>query len=92
MLATVLQWLALSILTGAVVGLGCTAFLRALFAVEGHGGGWSWWLQAGLLLAGGLANGLLLHYGYRLRRSSYHDSPIVAVNEQHGRMPFRTLW
>lgn len=92
MLATVLQWLALSILTGTVVGLGCTAFLRVLFAVEGRGGGWSWWVQAGLLLAGGLANGLLLHYGYRLRRSGYHDSPIVAVNEQHGRMPFRTMW
>lgn len=43
-------------------------------------------------MLGGLANGLLLHYGYRLSRSGYSDSPIVAVNEQRGRMPFRTLW
>ncbi|MCE5233896.1 MAG: chloride channel protein [Mizugakiibacter sp.] len=92
MLATVVQWLVLSILTGAVVGVGCSAFLRVLFATEGHVYAAPWWLQASLLLAGGLANGLLLHYGYRLGRSGLQDSPIVAVNEQHGKMPFRTLW
>ncbi len=92
MLATVLQWLVLSIVTGAVIGVGCSLFLRALFATSGHTYAISWWAQAGLLLAGGLANGLLLHYGYRLRRSHFDDSPIVAVNEQHGKMPFRTLW
>lgn len=92
MLATVVQWLVLSIFTGAVVGVGCTIFLRALFASEGHLYGSPWWLLTGLLLAGGLANGLLLHYGYLISRSGYKDSPIVAVNEQHGRMPFRTLW
>lgn len=32
MLATVVQWLALSMLTGAVVGVGCSIFLRFLFA------------------------------------------------------------
>ncbi len=92
MLATVVQWLVLSIVTGAVIGLGCSLFLRVLFATSGHTYAVSWWAQAGLLLAGGLANGLLLHYGYRLRRSHFDDSPIVAVNEQHGKMPFRTLW
>ena len=92
MLATVLQWLALSMLTGAVIGVGCSLFLRALFAVTGHGHALSWGAQSALLLGGGAVNGLLLHYGYRLRRSGYSDSPIVAVNEQHGRMPFRTLW
>jgi len=92
MLATVVQWLVLSIVTGAVIGVGCSLFLRALFATSGHTYAISWWAQAGLLLAGGLANGLLLHYGYRLRRSTFDDSPIVAVNEQRGKMPFRTLW
>ena len=36
MLATVLQWLVLSIVTGAVIGVGCSLFLRALFATAGH--------------------------------------------------------
>lgn len=92
MLATVLQWLVLSIFTGAVIGLGCSVFLRALFATEGHAYVLPWWIQFGLLVTGGLVNGLLLHYGYRLSRSGFKDSPIVAVNEQHGKMPFRTMW
>jgi H+/Cl- antiporter ClcA len=92
MLATVAQWLVLSILTGATVGVGCSIFLHLLFATEGHVYAVPLWLQMSLLVLGGFANGLLLHYGYRLSRSGYSDSPIVAVNEQHGRMPFRTLW
>ena len=92
MLATVLQWLVLSTFTGAVVGAGCTIFLRVLFATAGRTYDVSWWTQFALLLGGGLANGLLLHYGYRLSRSGFKDSPIVAVNEQQGKMPFRTLW
>ena len=92
MLATVIQWLVLSIFTGAVIGVGCSVFLRALFASEGHVYAISLGWQMGLLVLGGFANGLLLHYGYRLSRSGFKDSPIVAVNEQHGKMPFRTLW
>ena len=92
MLATVAQWLVLSIFTGAVVGLGCTFFLRVLFATEGQVYAVPWWLRAGLLVVGGLANGLLLLYGYRLNHSHYKDSAIAAVNDQGGRMPFRTLW
>ncbi len=92
MLATVLQWLVLSIVTGAIIGVGCSIFLRVLFATEGRVYAVPWWLQLSLLVGGGFANGLLLHYGYRLRRSGLSDSPIVAVNQQHGKMPFRTLW
>ncbi|MEO7072146.1 MAG: chloride channel protein, partial [Rhodanobacter sp.] len=92
MLATVVQWLVLSIFTGAVIGVGCSFFLRVLFATEGHVYAVPLWLQATLLMGGGLANGLLLHFGYRLSCSGFNDSPIVAVNEQHGKMPFRTLW
>lgn len=92
MLATVLQWLVLATATGALVGAGCTLFLRALFASEGHAYAAPWWLLALALPAAGLANGLLLHYGYRLRRSTFSDNPIVAVNEQQGKLPFRTMW
>lgn len=92
MLATVLQWLVLASCTGAVVGLGCTLFLRVLFASEGRLYAAPWWWLALLLPLGGLVNGLLLHYGYRLRRSTFSDNPIVAVNEQQGKLPFRTMW
>ncbi|KZC35450.1 MULTISPECIES: chloride channel protein [Rhodanobacter] len=92
MLVTVLQWLVLAIFTGALVGAGCTLFLRALFATEGHAYAAPWWVLALALPLGGLANGLLLHYGYRLRRSTFSDNVIVAVNEQHGKLPFRTMW
>lgn len=92
MLATVLQWLVLATFTGALVGVGCSVFLRVLFATEGHAYGAPWWLLLLMLPAAGLANGLLLHYGYRLRRSRFSDNPIVAVNEQQGKLPFRTMW
>lgn len=92
MLATIMLWLVLAITTGTLVGTACSVFLRVLFLTEGRLYDSPWGLQAGLLVAGGLANGLLLHYGYRLNRSGLHDGPIVAVNEQHGRMPLTTLW
>src|SRR5699024_1763983 len=76
MLATVLQWLVLATFTGAVVGVACSLFLRILFATEGHVYAVPLWLQATLLIGGGLANGVLLHYGYRLSRSGFNDSPI----------------
>lgn len=92
MLVTVVQWLILAMLAGVVVGAGCSLFLRVLFATEGRVYDVPWWLQASLLVGGGLANGLLLHYGYRLNRDGFKDSPVVAVHEQGGHLPFRTLW
>ncbi|MEO9079032.1 MAG: chloride channel protein [Rhodanobacter sp.] len=92
MLATVLQWLVLSILTGALVGTGCSVFLRILFATAGHTYAAPLWLQMSLLPIGGLLNGLLLHYGKRLNRTGLKDSVIIAVNDQQGRMPWKTLW
>jgi len=58
MLATVL-----AAFTGAVVGLGCTIFLRALFATGGHANAAPRWMLALVLPLGGFANGLLLRYG-----------------------------
>lgn len=92
MLVTVLQWLVLSILTGAVVGVACSLFLHVLFATEGHIYAVPLWLQTALLIVGGFTNGLLLHFGYRLNRSGLSDASIVAVHDQQGNMPLRTLW
>lgn len=92
MLATVVQWLLLSIFTGALVGIGCAVFLRILFATAGRTYAAPLWTQMLLLPLGGLANGLLLYYGYKLGRGELADNAIVAVNEQRGRMPFRTMW
>ncbi len=92
MLATVVQWLVISTFAGAAIGVGCSIFLRILFFTVGRAYTAPLWVQMLLLPLGGIANGLLLHYGYRLSRSGYKDNPIVAVNEQRGRMPFRTLW
>ncbi len=92
MLATVLQWLVLSMLTGALVGTGCSAFLRVLFDTAGRTYAAPLWLQMALLPIGGLLNGLLLYYGYRKNSSGLKDSVIIAVNDQLGKMPFKTLW
>lgn len=92
MLATVLQWLVLSIITGALVGTGCSLFLRLLFATADHTYTAPLWLQMTLLPIGGLLNGLLLYYGKRQNRTGLKDSVIIAVNDQHGKLPWRTLW
>ena len=92
MLATIGLWLMLAMLTGALVGTVCSVFLRLLFLSEGHLYGVPWVWVAVLLPLAGLANGLLLHLGDRLNASGLKDSPIVAVNEQQGRMPLVTLW
>jgi len=92
MLATVAQWLVLAVPVGALVGTVCSLFLGMLFMTEGRLYGAPWWVLALLLPLGGLANGLLLHYAWEQRRGGLNDEPIVAVNEQEGRMPFTTLW
>lgn len=92
MLLTVAQWLALSTIAGVVIGIVCPLFLRGLFAIEGRlydAPTWVLWLTLPL---GGFANGLLLHYGYRIRSHHLADSTIVAVNKQRGFLPFRTIW
>lgn len=92
MLATVLQWLILSMLTGAVVGTGCSLFLRILFATAGHTYTAPLWVQMTVLPIGGLLNGLLLYYSKRLNHTDLKDSVIIAVNDQHGRLPLKTFW
>jgi H+/Cl- antiporter ClcA len=91
MLATVVQWLVLATLTGAVVGSGTALFLHALFFLTGRTASVPLWMQMALLPIGGLLNGLLLHYGYRADRSGLKDTVFAAVHEQDGRMPLATM-
>lgn len=92
MLATVAQWLVLATVAGAIVGCGTSLFLRGLFVATGATAQVPLWMQMLLLPAGGLANGLLLHYGYRLDGSGLKDTLFAAVDEQSGRMPLRTIF
>jgi len=91
MLATVLQWLVLASVTGAIVGTGTSLFLHGLFFMTDRTAMVPFWLQMLLLPAGGLLNGLLLHYGYRFDRTGLKDTVMAAVHTQAGRMPFLTM-
>lgn len=92
MLATVFQWLFLSTLTGAVVGTGVSFFLIALYMATDQTADIPLWVQMVLLPLGGLINGLLFYYGYRLNRSGLSDRVMTAVYDQRGRMPMQTIW
>lgn len=91
MLATVAQWMVLATIVGGVVGSGVSIFLHALFFFTDRSLGIPLWMQAILLPLGGLANGLLLYYGYRAYTGGLKDSIHAAVFEQAGRMPLRTM-
>jgi H+/Cl- antiporter ClcA len=92
MLATVIQWLLLSIVTGLIVGTGVSGFLLALFHVTESSATFPLWLTMVLLPVGGLTTGLLLYYGYRLNRTQLADKAITAVHAQRGLMPLKTLF
>src|SRR3546814_306131 len=91
MLATVVQWLFLAIIAGAIVGSGTSLFLHGLFFFTGETASIPLWVQMILLCAGGLFNGLLLYYGYQSNKTGLKDSVIAAVHKQSGKMPFKTL-
>jgi len=91
MLATVVQWLVLATIAGAIVGTGTSWFLHALFFLTARTADISIGLQMLLLPLGGLLNGLLLHYGYMNHANDLKDSLFAAVHVQKGRMPFRTI-
>jgi H+/Cl- antiporter ClcA len=90
MLATVVQWLVLATITGVIVGSGASLFLHGLFFATNHTADVPLWLQMLLLPVGGLLNGLLLYYGYRINTTGLKDSLFAAINTQSGRLPFRT--
>ena len=91
MLATAVHWLVLATITGAIVGSGTALFLKALFFLAGRTAVIPLWMQMGLLPVGGILNGLLLHYGYRVNKTGLKDTVFAAVHAQEGRMPLRTM-
>src|SRR3546814_7246251 len=91
MLGTVVQWLVLATITGAVVGTGTSLFLYDLFILTYESIAVPFWLQLVLLPLGGLINGLLLYYGYRANTSGLKDSMLAAVYEQGGKMTFKKI-
>ncbi len=92
MLATVLRWLVLAIVTGALVGSGVSLFLAALFYFSARTADIPLWLQMTLLPIAGVANGLLLHYGYRNTFGLAKDSVLIAIHTRSGVMSHRTIW
>jgi H+/Cl- antiporter ClcA len=92
MLATVAQWLVLATVTGAIVGSGTSLFLHGLFFMTDRTAAVPLWARMILLPAGGLLNGLLIYYGYRINTTGLKDTLFAAVNTQAGRMPFRTVF
>ena len=92
MIATLLRWLFLAAIMGAIVGTGTSLFLLLLYFSTGQTVHIPLWLQMVLLPLGGLLNGLILYYGYRHASKINKDSTIAAVHERAGVMPFKTIW
>lgn len=91
MLATLLRWLFLSVITGLIVGTGTSFFLYLLHRAIDSSASISLWLQMILLPIGGILNGLIIYYGYRHAANAKKDSVIAAFHEQSGGMPYKTL-
>lgn len=91
MVATVVQWLVLATITGAIVGSGTSLFLHGLFFSIDKTTSVPLWFQMMLLPLGGFLNGLLLYYGYKINQTGVNDSVIEVVHKQSGKMPFKTL-
>ncbi len=92
MLATILRWLVLATVTGAIVGSGVRLFLTGLFYFSGKTAHIPLWTQMVFLPVGGILNGLLLYYGYRNLDDKLKDSVITAIHQRSGVMSHRTIW
>ncbi len=90
MLATVLKWSLLAILTGLITGTGTSIFLHALFYSTAQTANIPLWLQMLLLPFAGLLNGFILYYGYPRTAAAMTDSVITAVHTQSGIMPYKS--
>jgi H+/Cl- antiporter ClcA len=91
MLATLIRWIFLSVITGVIVGTGTSLFIHVLEFSTGKTAHMPLWLQMLFLPIGGMLNGLIIYYGYRNASKEKKDSVIAAVHEQHGIMPYKTL-
>ncbi|WP_211284630.1 chloride channel protein [Rummeliibacillus pycnus] len=91
MIATLLRWFVLAIITGAVVGSGTSLFIKVLHGSLQQTSSIPLWMQMIILPIGGILNGLILYYTYRNGKKGKKDSVIAAVHEQGGILPYKTM-
>ena len=82
-------WLFLGTLTGALVGVVATYFLKLLFWSVNHTAGWPFWLIIITLPLGGLVTGLLIHYFAPTAAGHGTEAVIRAVHRDSGRIDWK---
>lgn len=82
-------WLVLGTLTGALVGVVATYFLKLLFWSVGQSHGWPFWLIAITLPLGGLVTGLLIHYFAPTAAGHGTEAVIRAVHRESGAIDWK---
>lgn len=82
-------WLILGSLTGALVGVVVTYFLKLLFWSIAVTHPWPFYAIALALPAGGLLTGLLIHYGAPTAAGHGTEAVIRAVHQQSGRINWK---
>lgn len=84
-----LLWLILGSLTGALVGIVVTYFLKLLFWSVAGTMHWPMWLIVVALPLGGLITGLLIHYGAPTAAGHGTEAVIRAVHRDAGRINWK---
>ncbi|PSR22108.1 MAG: chloride channel protein [Sulfobacillus acidophilus] len=82
-------WLILGALTGALVGVVVTYFLKLLFWSIAVTAAWPFWAIAIALPLGGLITGLLIHYGAPSAAGHGTEAVIRAVHRESGRINWK---
>ncbi len=82
-------WLGLGSLTGALVGVVVTYFLKLLFWSIGQTAHWPFWMIAVALPLGGLVTGLLIHYGAPRAAGHGTEAVIRSVHRDKGSIPWK---
>jgi H+/Cl- antiporter ClcA len=82
-------WLVLGSLTGALVGLVVTYFLKFLFWSIALTAGWPLWLVVVVLPVAGLVTGLLIHYGAPDAAGHGTEAVIRAVHRKSGQINWK---
>lgn len=96
MIATFIKWFLLASITGLIVGGATSLFLLVLQRATGLTVHFPLWVHMVLLPLGGLATGLLIHYGAPDAAGHGTEAVIAAVHEKQGLInvrvaPIKTL-
>lgn len=83
------KWLVLGTLTGVLVGVVATYFLKLLFLSVNTTAGWPLWIIAITLPAGGLVTGLLIHYFAPTAAGHGTEAVIRAVHQESGAIDWK---